>query len=65
MKFVLEIDTDNAAFDEDDELGRLIREVAGQVDNGREEDGCIVLDLNGNSVGFWAVKEPKRPKEKA
>lgn len=61
--FSLKIETDNAAFFEDDgdatpealgaELGRILRAVASHVENGGTVGGCV--DANGNSVGEWEV----------
>lgn len=52
----LSIMTDNAAFQEGQrphELGRLLRKVAGEVENGYEEGH--ILDINGNKVGAWII----------
>jgi len=51
MKFVLEIDCDNAAFDEDPvpEVIRILAETVGKLaDGGRS---VVLVDSNGNSVG--------------
>jgi len=51
MKFVLEIECDNAAFDEDPvpEVIRILAETVGKLaDGGRS---VVLVDSNGNSVG--------------
>jgi hypothetical protein len=54
--FKLEIVTDNAAFDDDEngELARLLRYVATQLEAGLTEE-LNLRDTNGNSVGksYW------------
>lgn len=62
MRFTLTIDTDNAAFDDPDELAGLIRKVADAVavmagDGRLPTHTRSVLDSNGNRVGSWAIKE--------
>lgn len=60
--FTLTIDTDNAAFDNPYELPRLIAQVAEDVAD-MDNDGLLashtrsVLDVNGNRVGSWAIKD--------
>lgn len=60
-KFIVEIDLDNAAFDNDafdpvaDELSRLLRRVAARVEIGDPKDGKL-LDFNGNTVGTYRVE---------
>lgn len=63
--FNLTIATTNAAFRDDDdnedeasndeatrtELARILREIAGKLENG--SDGGKVYDFNGNGVGTW------------
>lgn len=58
MTFKLEIETDNAAFEEDPapELRRLLFVVAEHVHAGRK-DGKV-QDVNGNTVGAWSIEEP-------
>jgi sugar phosphate isomerase/epimerase len=54
--FTLNIDTGNAAFDEDEpniELTRILREVIGHL-NAWDTEGKI-RDLNGNTVGSWKL----------
>jgi len=52
MTFHVEIATDNAAFQEPDELPRLLRVVASKVEHG--SDAGAIVDVNGNRVGtFW------------
>lgn len=60
MRFVLEINLDNAAFEvrPRDEMVRILVVVAGQLpetptvgDSGRSRD------INGNTVGFWKVED--------
>ena len=59
MKFKLEIITDNAAFEESPayELGRILREVAADLELGRSFDPRRTLrDINGNAVGVATFK---------
>ncbi len=57
MKARIEIQMDNAAFDEmghASELGRILRELAHEIEtNG--ETGCPLHDINGNTVGKFEV----------
>ncbi len=51
-RFVLTIDTDNAAFadgNEPGELGRILRQLGNRITDGSMPS--TVLDLNGNTVG--------------
>lgn len=64
--FTLHISTDNAAFEKDDEdayfpnevraieIARILREIAGELDNGADSSGSA-FDINGNDVGEWAI----------
>ena len=56
MKFTLNINMDNAAFSEypEDELKRLLEEIAPRAGNGKLED--TVFDINGNNVGSWDIE---------
>ena len=60
MRFTLDIDMSNAAFDLDGfddplpELTRILKLVASQVERGSRS--APVLDVNGNTVGSWAVR---------
>ena len=52
--FTLSIKTENDAFtnDESHEITRILKEVASQVENGKE---CgVLIDINGNKVGNWS-----------
>jgi len=52
-KFVVEIETDNSAFDEGNrnfEVARILRKLADQIEEGT--DGTPLRDINGNRVGF-------------
>lgn len=62
--FTVKIDCDNAAFGDSDfersqELGRLLRKIAAQVEN--EQEGFFswanIYDANGNEVGRFAYKD--------
>jgi len=61
-KFVLEINTGNAAFGENDpdmrsvEIARILRDLASRVE-GNSWTLFKVLDLNGNTVGEAELKE--------
>lgn len=53
--FKLTFETSNAAFAEDDatdELARILREVAGRIQNNGEDQGRV-RDVNGNDIGYF------------
>lgn len=56
--FILEItDTDGSAFEDVNEIPRILAEVGEKIKQGVTESS--IFDLNGNRVGFWkgGVKE--------
>lgn len=55
MKFKLEFDMNNAAFDNatEAETSRILIVVGEQIEQGKT-DG-IVMDYNGNRVGQWSI----------
>ena len=60
MKFKLELDSMNAAFDTGDggvgEVGNILRIVAAMIEQG--QDHGSLMDPNGNTVGsFWLDTE--------
>lgn len=68
MQFTLTIDCNNAAFvgdgqDPTHEIRRILARLADGENGVRLDDGRLlphtrsVLDLNGNRVGSWAIKE--------
>lgn len=63
MKFKCNLSMDNAAFDDPDELARVLRRIADEVTTGvgRQSVGEYpVRDINGNSIGVWTISG-KRP----
>lgn len=52
--FTLTIATDNAAFEDSDELPRILRIVTHRLEEG-ERYGAL-YDINGNHVGEFRVK---------
>lgn len=56
MKFRLEFETDNAAFEGDQKLfecARILRRAADQLFSGR--GSAEIRDVNGNLVGAWST----------
>lgn len=55
VQFKLEINSGNAAFQDDalGEVSRILCEIAGQIDTGRDHGSC--RDINGNRVGKWWI----------
>ncbi len=49
--FKLEIDTDNAAFEDPSEVPRMLREAALKIEQGKTSGK--LRDLNGNICGYW------------
>jgi len=59
MKFTLEINCDNAAFEDElvtTELGRILREIAQKVEDGEATEYRLAFDINGNCVGNYSLK---------
>ncbi len=57
LKFKLEFDCNNAAFEKDApdiEIARILRDVRKQVETGALSG--VVRDFNGNTVGFFDLK---------
>ena len=53
-KFVLTIQTDNAAFDPiEDELARILRSIADDLIDYGPWAGGTIRDINGNPVGSY------------
>lgn len=55
--FTLKIETDNAAFDDQNafhEVARILRETAGKVESW-EREGAL-YDVNGNRVGAFRLE---------
>ncbi len=54
MAFAMDIQTDNAAFEEPGpEIARILRAIADEVENGNEY--ADIHDTNGNTVGRWLL----------
>ena len=56
MTIRIEIETDNAAFEDHYELGRILRQIAYEIDNGNTSD-IDIRDVNGNRCGSFEVVE--------
>jgi hypothetical protein len=57
-EFILRIQTDNAAFNENEgnlgtELARILRDVATRIDGASDLALGDARDINGNRVGGW------------
>lgn len=57
MKAKIEIQMDGAAFEETcgTELGRILRELAHEIENNGETGPCVLRDINGDKVGKFEV----------
>jgi hypothetical protein len=59
MRFKIEIEMDNAAFEHrGNEVARILGELSNLIedDDLNPNDGGTVRDSNGNTVGSWIVK---------
>jgi len=55
--FKMELETDNAAFDDGErmhEVARILREVAERIESGTVEAG--IFDANGSRAGRWRLE---------
>lgn len=58
MIFRLFMMTDNAAFEDEGELPRILRKVADDIERGLDIHMYqTIFDINGNDVGQYALKE--------
>lgn len=58
MKFILNLSTDNAAFEDDSEIPRILRKIADDIDAGKDIAMFqTIFDVNGNDVGRYALKD--------
>jgi hypothetical protein len=58
MKAIIEIKLDNAAFQEgEQELVRVIRNLAQDIEDYPTADFIGVIDMNGNKVGHFEIVE--------
>lgn len=49
----LNIETDNSAFEDPNELPKILRSIARDIEEGRTFG--IIRDTNGNRVGSWEL----------
>jgi hypothetical protein len=59
VKFTLEIKLGNDAMDMQDDLADALRAIATRVENEPtplQPTGCVIRDINGNTVGRWEIK---------
>ena len=54
MRITININTDNAAFDDPEEVGRITRKAIYQCPLGETR---VISDTNGNKVGDITIKE--------
>lgn len=54
MTVKIEFETDNAAFEDPTEAGRILRKVSVQIDAGMPSG--TIRDINGNRVGKYEVR---------
>jgi len=55
MKIIIEVNMDNASFnDNPNELGEILTQIPSNIKAG--DDG-VLKDSNGNKVGFWDAFE--------
>lgn len=53
MRFRIEMECDNAAFDDDPtpEVGRILTSLAAKIEGVEWDDLIMLRDINGNTVG--------------
>ena len=58
MNFTLKLNTDNAAFGDDDneELARILEDTAAKIRNYLPPCRGVLVDAFGNTVGQWEFK---------
>ena len=56
MKLTVEIDTANAAFEDSEEMGRILHKMVDRICT-RGEDFGRLIDINGNIVGEFDTRD--------
>lgn len=52
----IEFSTDNSAFEDgnkEQEISRILKDIEKKVENGYENG--IIMDINGNKIGWWHI----------
>lgn len=57
MKIIITLSTDNAAFEDDCEVSRILRELARNWEDYRNGNRSKLMDINGNAVGTVDIEE--------
>jgi len=57
MNLKININLDNAAFEDEGEISRILRKLADKISYDGRIDGGKIMDVNGNSVGTWEITE--------
>lgn len=57
MNIKITINCDNAAFEDAPatEIGRILRNLASDIEDGDHLEGCRLADSNGNTVGTFDI----------
>jgi len=56
MKLTVEIDTTNAAFEDSEEMGRILHKMVDRICTKGDDSGKLI-DINGNIVGEFDARE--------
>ena len=56
MQFKLTINLGNEAMQTDNDIARALRRVVWEVEGGIDNYSGIIKDINGNSVGSYAIE---------
>ena len=57
MNLKININLDNAAFEDEGEISRILRKLADKISYDGSIDSGKIIDINGNSVGTWEITE--------
>lgn len=57
MNFKININTDNAAFEDTNELSRILKGVAARLETSIAPGQYNIRDSNGNTVGHYEITE--------
>ena len=57
MELNIKINMDNAAFEESNEISRILKGIAALFETSVNTDKTNIRDANGNTVGYFEVVE--------